>query len=309
MGALQTFEADTSPEQVVDVIAADGVAIVRDLLEGPEMARLVGELDPYLAASIAVSEGEEHRHTRRVGALLAKCPTTRDLVQHPLILAVTEQVLGPYCARFQINYTGVMYLDPGETAGRIHRDTGFYPLQNPCPPTVLATMWAMTDFTADNGATRLVLGSHRWHDDRAPLPEEIATAEMSAGSVLLYTGNTLHGPGANRSNAARGGLALHYALGWLRQEENQYLVMPKEEAARLPKRLQELMGYDLGTVMLGFVDHKHPNEWLNGTGGELSAEVVPEWLRDADRAIERIEVAGTRATGRTSFDADADPPA
>ena len=140
-----------------------------------------------------------------------------------------------------------------------------------------------------------------------PLPEEFATAQMSAGSVLLYTGSTLHGPGANHSNASRGGLALHYALGWLRQEENQYLVMPPEEAAKLPKRLQELMGYDLGTVMLGFVDHKHPNEWLNGTGGELSAEVVPEWLRDADRAIERIEVAGTRATGRASFDPDAEP--
>ena len=156
---------------------------------------------------------------------------------------------------------------------------------------------------------RLVPGSHRWHDDRAPLPEEIAKAEMNAGSVLLYTGNTLHGPGANRSNAARGGLALHYALGWLRQEENQYLVMRPKEAAKLPKRLQELMGYDLGTVMLGFVDHKHPNEWLNGTGGELSAEVAPAWMHDADRAIERIEVAGTRATGRAKFDADADPPA
>ena len=102
-------------------------------------------------------------------------------------------------------------------------------------------MWAMTDFTADNGATRLVPGSHRWRDDREPLPEEIATAEMSVGSVLIYTGNTLHGPGANRSNDTRGGLALHYTLGWLRQEENQYLVMTPEAAARLPKRLQELM--------------------------------------------------------------------
>ena len=308
MAALQTFEADALPEAVVAAITADGVAIVRDLLDGDALSRLDGDLEPHLTTAIAVGDGGEGHRTRRVGALLSKCPATRDLVQHPLVLAITEQVLGPYCARFQINYTGVMYLDPGEVAGRVHRDTGFYPLQNPCPPTVLATMWAMTDFTADNGATRLVPGSHQWRDGRAPLPEEFATAQMSAGSVLLYTGSTLHGPGANHSNASRGGLALHYALGWLRQEENQYLVMPPEEAAKLPKRLQELMGYDLGTVMLGFVDHKHPNEWLNGTGGELSAEVVPEWLRDADRAIERIEVAGTRATGRASFDPDAGPP-
>ena len=219
----------------------------------------------------------------------------------PLVLGIAERVLGPYCARFQLNYTGVMYLDPGEAPGRIHRDTGFYPLQNPCPPMVLATMWAMTDFTTENGATRVVPGSHRWPDHRAPRPEEVVTAEMSAGSVLLYTGNTLHGPGGNASKATRGGMALHYTLGWLRQEENQYLVMPKEEAAQLPKRLQELMGYDLGTIFLGFVDHQHPTEWLNGASGDRAGDVAPAWLAEADRAIERIEVAGTRATGRMRF--------
>ena len=301
MAQLQSFEAEASAAAIAAAIDADGVAIVRNVLDAEALDRLAGELEPHLAAAVPVSELAEGSRTRRVGALLAKVPTSRDLVLDSLVLAVTEQVLGPYCARFQLNYTGVMYLDPGEAPGRIHRDTGFYPLQNPCPPTVLATMWAMTDFTDENGATRLVPGSHRWPDQRAPLPEEVAMAEMSAGSVLLYTGNTPQGPGGNDSKAARSGMALHYTLGWLRQEENQYLVMPKEEAARLPKRLQELMGYDLGTIFLGFVDHQHPNEWLNGISGDRAGDVAPEWLAEADRAIERLEVAGTRATGRTRF--------
>ena len=220
---------------------------------------------------------------------------------HPLILDVTDQVLGPYCARFQINYTGVMYLGPGEQTQILHRDAGLYPIRNPAPPLLLATMWAMTDFSAENGATRLVPGSHLWPDERTPLPEEIVSAEMPAGSVLLYIESLIHGAGANRSNAVRGGLALHYSLAWLRQEENQYLTMPMEEARQLPRRLQELMGYDLATVNLGFVDHKHPNDVLNGTAGDGPGDLGPAALMAADEAIQRFTVSETGPGRRTRF--------
>ena len=221
------------------------------------------------------------------------------MVVHPLVLAVADRVLGPYCARYQINYTGIMHIEPGESAQTMHRDTGLYPIQNPAPPLTLATMWAVTDFTAENGATRIVPGSHLWPDARVPDAEEIGAAEMPAGSLMIYVGNTIHGGGANSSNAARCGLALHYSLGWLRQEENQYLAVPMEEARTFTRQLQCLMGYDLGSVNLGFVDHKHPNDVLNGTSGEGPGELGPQALMDADNAIRRFRIEGTEAVGRT----------
>ena len=295
------FDANTSAEKIAASMRADGYAIVSGLLSSSARARLESELAPSLDATQTGQEDFMGQRTKRFGALIAKCPAARELVVHPLVLEVTEKVLGPYCARFQINYTGVMYIEPGEQAQVMHRDTGIFPIQNPAPPMTLGTLWAMTDFTADNGATRLVPGSHMWNDARKPRPEEIVVAEMSTGSVLLYTGNVIHGAGANRANSTRGGLALHYCLAWLRQEENQYLSMPIEEARTLPRQLQELMGYDLGTVNLGFVDHQHPNDFLNGVADEGPGVLGPQELMDADNAIQRMRVSGTEAVGRTRY--------
>ena len=308
MSAINTFAATVPADEVASSLSTDGYAVIRGLLDDELHARLDTELAPFLDDTKTGQEDFMGHRTKRFGSLVAKCPAATELIVHPLILEVAEEVLGPYCARFQINYTGVMYLEPGEKAQVLHRDTGIYPIQNPAPPLTLGTMWAMTDFTTENGATCLVPGSHRWTDARKPLPEEIVTAEMPAGSVLLYTGNTIHGAGANRANTNRGGLAVHYCLAWLRQEENQYLAMPIEEARKLPRRLQELMGYDLGTVNLGFVDHKHPNDHLNQVDDDGPGDLGPQHLMDADSAIQRFKVSETQAVGRTRFDVVAEPP-
>ena len=299
MARLNTFDADAGADSVAAAIERDGYAIVRELLDPETLARLTDDLAPHLEAT-ALGDPDDfmgHR-TKRFGALLSRCPTSRDMAVHPLVLGIADRVLGPYCARYRIHYTGVMHIEPGETAQVMHRDTGPFPIQNPAPPLTLATMWAVSDFSAENGATRIVPGSHRWTDDRVPEPDEIAQAEMPAGSLLLYVGSMIHGAGANRANAARCGVALHYALGWLRQEENQYLAVPMEEARTFPHQLQCLMGYDLATVNLGFVDHKHPNDVLNGTAGDQAGELGPQALMDADNAIQRFKVEGTAAVGR-----------
>ena len=300
MAELNIFDTGVGADPLVDAIERDGYAIVRELLDHGTVARLAGELAPHLEAT---QTGDPDpffgSRTKRFGALLSRCATARDMVVYPLVLAVADRVLGPYCARYQINYTGIMHIEPGESAQVMHRDTGLYPIQNPAPPLTLATMWAVTDFTVENGATRIVPGSHRWPDARVPDAEEIGAAEMPAGSLMIYVGNMIHGGGANSSNAARCGLALHYSLGWLRQEENQYLAVPMEEARTFTRQLQCLMGYDLGSVNLGFVDHKHPNDVLNGTSGDGPGALGPQALMDADNAIRRFRVEGTEAVGRT----------
>lgn len=295
-----SFAPDTAPEAIMPILERDGYVIIDKLISDDQLTRIREELRPHLAARAPGDDNLMGTLTRRFGRLLSRSKTVQELVTDPLVLSIADALLLPYCVRYHINYTGVMYLEPGETAQPLHRDTGFYPIQNPAPPLLLSTMWAISDFTADNGATRVVPGSRHWEDAREPTAAELAIAEMPAGSVLLYIGNTLHGGGANCSDEARFGLALHYALGWLRQEENQYLAVPPEEARAMPKQIQELLGYSLGTAALGFVDHQDPNVFLNESNDVASGDIYGELLV-ADNALKRFKISATKAVGRRYF--------
>jgi len=302
MTELNTFPATATVEEITASIRDRSYAIVHDVLDASALQRLRGELAPHFAERVGGSDDFTGHKTIRFGVLLARLEMAREMVLHPVVHGVAAALLGPSCANFRLNYTGVMHLQPGEKAQTLHRDSGFYPIQNPCPPLLLATMWAVSDFTLENGATRLIPGSHLWDDRRAPQPEEIVAAEMPAGSVLLYIGATFHGGGSNRSNAARTGIALHYAPAWLRQEENQYLAVPRELARTFSPELQSLMGYELSTVNSGFVDHQHPKDILNGVGPDGPRPIGPAELMAADNAIERLHVDHAEAVGRARHD-------
>ena len=157
-----------------------------------------------------------------------------------------------HCERYQLHLTQIIRLRPGQGAQAIHRDRWAWGTHLAHVEPQLNTIWALTDFTAENGATRVVPGSTGWPDDRAPVEDEITQAEMKAGSVLVYTGAVFHGGGDNTSNEDRIGLNITYSLGWLRQEENQYLSTPPELAKSLPRELQELIGYAMGQYALGY---------------------------------------------------------
>lgn len=134
----------------------------------------------------------------------------------------------------------------------LHREEDpfdYFPI--PRPHMIVASMWAISDFTADNGATLLVPGSHQWPAERKPTPEEIQCAEMPAGSVLFWLGGTLHGGGANVTEEWRYGVILTYSLGWLRQEENQSLATPPDIASQFSRELQDMLG-NTANGALGF---------------------------------------------------------
>ena len=154
----------------------------------------------------------------------------------------------------QLRFTSAVAIAPGESAQILHRDRGIWGgyLPRQIEP-LFSTIWALTPFTRENGATQVVLGSHQWEKERQPEPHDIAHAEMSAGSVLCYNGTVLHGGGANTTEReTRIGVFLHYTLNWLRQEENQYLSCPPEHAQRLSQELRALIGYAKGGYVLGF---------------------------------------------------------
>ena len=205
-----------------------------------------------------------------------------DVMCNPVLLALCDRILLPSCARYQLNLGHLLQRGPGSEDQWLHRDEAVWSdVPRPHPELQLASVIAFVDFTRDNGATRVVPGSHRWPDRQLtpaeqaaqPAPDQIAYAEMPAGSAVVYTGGTIHAGGANVTEIPRRGAHLSYCLGWLRTEENNYLAVPPEVAAGLPRLAQELVGYAIhdsigrGGGYLGMLRMQDPVELL--ARGEL----------------------------------------
>jgi len=226
------------------------------------MDRIAGEQAFHLEATPFGPSEFLGGHTRRVANLFAKSVGCADLALDDLVLGVADRVLLPHCARYQMNYGGMMHLSPGAPAQEPHRDGLLYPFRHPHPPTILAAIWAGDEFSAGNGANRIAPGSHRWAHERAPTDSELISTALPRGSVVLDTSSVYHGGGANRSNGPRAGIAMHYNPSWLRREHNFYLELPPAIAKTLPERLQRLIGYDFMAPYLNFVQQGNPHKPL-----------------------------------------------
>ena len=194
-------------------------------------------------------------------ALVARTPTCRNLVLAPTVLSAARAFLSPWAERIVLHLTQTIYIHPGQGAQVLHRDRLAWGTVLPLSiEPQFNTIWALTDFTAQNGATRVVPGSHTWTWEQRATPDQVVQAEMRAGSVLLYTGTVLHSGGRNQSDISRLGLNITYCLAWLRQEENQYLSCPPHIARTLEPELQELLGYTQGNYALGYYSDPESTE-------------------------------------------------
>ena len=260
--ALQTLAPDSSTEVILQAMADDGAAIIADVLPRAAREQVTAELTPYIERTPMGRDDFTGRHTQRTGALVARSPACRGVVMNETILGAAREFLAPFTERIILHLTQTIRIHPTQGAQRLHRDRlawGTH-LSRDIEPQ-FNTMWALTDFTADNGATRVVPGSHKWDWDRRAERDQICQAEMPAGSVLLYSGSVLHSGGENKSHEGRVGINITYCLGWLRQEENQYLSCPPHIAKDLDPELQELLGYTQGNYALGYYsDPRSPAE-------------------------------------------------
>ena len=252
----------------VDAIARDGYTIVPDAIEPALLDELTADLerlerDFEIVPSPNAFEGER---TLRVYNLLALSPVWQQVPVHDHVLPIVEGVLDAGCL---VSSLSSIRIQPEETAQPIHADDQLMPLTKPHAPTVCNSMWALTDFTDANGATRIIPGTHLAPDspDFGSTYDSIP-AEMPRGSVLVWHGSLWHGGGANTTSDRRVGIAMNYCAGWIRQQENQQLGIPRESAARFPRRLQELVGYGVYHGLVGHIDKRSPAFLLGDPEGD-----------------------------------------
>jgi len=249
-------------------IAEDGFTIIEGAIEADlvdalaeDLARLEHDFDIQPATNSF--EGDR---TWRIYNLLVHGDLYERIPVHPNVLPVVEGVLDSGCL---VSSLSSIAIGPGESAQPIHADDQLIPIPKPHPPTVCNTMWALTEFTEDNGATRLVPGSHLLdHSPTYGQDYPSIAAEMAKGSVLVWHGSLWHGGGANHTDARRVGIAMNYCAGYIRQQENQQLGIPLEVARRFSPRLRRLVGYGIYNGLIGHIDKHDPAELLLDAGGD-----------------------------------------
>jgi ectoine hydroxylase-related dioxygenase (phytanoyl-CoA dioxygenase family) len=246
----------------VQTIAELGYTIVEDAIE-PDLVDALNDhlldLERFLEVEPSPNSFEGHR-TIRIYNLLAFGKLYERIPVHPSVLPIVDGVLDPGCLISSLSSISIL---PGETAQPIHADDQLIPLGKPHVPTVCNSMWALTDFTEANGATRIIPGSHlRDHNPDYGAPYDSIAAEMPKGSVLIWHGSLWHGGGANTTDERRVGIAMNYCAGYIRQQENQQLGLSRETVEGFEPRLRQLVGYSVYNMLIGHINKSSPEQLL-----------------------------------------------
>jgi Phytanoyl-CoA dioxygenase (PhyH) len=271
---IERFGPDVSIDTLIDAMDRDGCAIVEDAISPELLSSLNAEFDDLIAASepgtpnhIPMLIDFMGAKTHRIDGLPGKSKAFVELLQHERPLDVADHYLLPSCLHYLLSTAQLIEILPGETVQHLHRDDTAWihppiPTDRDAVPTPdvpqleVIVLYSLCDFTAENGATRVVPGSHLWPARRKPEEHEVVAAEMKAGSAIFYGGKTLHGGGPNQTqDQMRRALFLGFSLGWLRTKENFFLSTPIDAVREMPKRVQQLLGYEthggIGVVDVG----------------------------------------------------------
>jgi ectoine hydroxylase-related dioxygenase (phytanoyl-CoA dioxygenase family) len=264
MAEVVTVKASTGLPVINELLERDGCVVIEGVLDQSQVVAVAAELAPHFESAPNCAGDFYGYVTKRLSGLIAKSPTCRSMAIDPAVLGVMDHFLLKGCRGYHLNLTQAIQIGPGEPAQVIHRDDLMFNFVHPEFEAMINTMWAVDDFTEENGATHVVPGSHKWPLDRIAQPDEITQGVMKAGSVLIWLGSLQHGGGANRTKRPRTGIVHSYCLGWLRQAEPQYLAVPVQIARDCPERLQRLLGYFVHEPNLGSLEGQDPIGLLTG---------------------------------------------
>lgn len=254
---IASFPGTEPSATVLKALEQDGAVVLTELLDAEQVARINAELDPVLAGPRLGLDDDYLGQTRRINATLRYSPTiATEVVTHRALLDVATAILCEHCDNLQLNVAHVAELAPGEPRQYLHRDDRvFGRLKGRVHPLTVVSFIALTEFTRESGATRIVPGSHRWDDAYDASVQRFAPGVyddlevpglLPPGSAITCLGTTLHAAGANiTAHAHRRGLIVSYCVGWLRTEANNFLLYPPEFARTLPEPVQRLIGYQI----------------------------------------------------------------
>ncbi len=251
----------------------DGFVILEDVLDVDQVETLRDALQPYLDLDAHGRNNFEGERTQRVYSLVGRGRVFEQTAEHPAVLALLDSLLQP---GYLLTASQAICIHPGETPQPFHYDDTFYRLPRPRPPVSISTIWALDDFTAIGGGTEVVVGSHRWNDEQVASIYEtdpdvdvdkvvaapVRPVEMSAGSLILFSGTLLHRGGANQSSATRRAFSHQYCEPWARQQENFMLSIPTERTKAMSPRLRQLLGYSILPPFMGQIAGRHPEKSL-----------------------------------------------
>ncbi len=278
---IETVDLSASKDDLMAILKQDGCVIIKDAERHGAIDTMLADLNPYLGRK-ACGEGDfVGFRTKRLHSLLTKTKCVGSFLMHDKVLEMMDLTLGPWCESYQLNSNSITAIGPNETPQPLHRDDLMYPMAHPSERnTCTSTFWALTDFTEENGATRIIPGSHLWDDHRVPREDETVSAVMSKGSFCVFVGGVYHGGGRNvTADEWRIAMYAGYSLGWLRQEQNWYLSVPLDVVKAMPEQLARLLGYNIHKPFLGWMqDFQDPWDVINGYeelssgGADLYAE-------------------------------------
>ena len=245
-------------ERDLTAVSEQGFVVIPQLLTPEEVRQARDGLSPLLGH---VGRNDfEGKRTQRVYGMIEKTRAVDRLIDHPRILALLDRLLLP---NYLLSQAQAINILAGESAQALHPDDGFYRVPRPRPGLSAATVWALDDFTTDNGATRLIPGSHLWPDGRLPTDDDsLIQAVMPAGSVVFYPGTLWHGGGENRSGQARLAVTCQYCEPWLRTQENYFLSVSKQTARTVTEDIRRMLGYSIYPPFMGMVNGMHPKRTL-----------------------------------------------
>ncbi|MDJ0779401.1 MAG: phytanoyl-CoA dioxygenase family protein [Gammaproteobacteria bacterium] len=262
--SLQVFDAGVDAVELHSALRDQGAAVVEHLVSMELLEAVKQELRPHFDAEGHRFQNDFNGYsTLRLGRILALSRSAAELIAHPRVLEVADAILRPHCESYRIGSCTAIEIHPGEAAQALHRDDDIYPIRIPGVEFQFSAMWALDDFTEENGATRVVPASQGQDEQPEYDQGDTLAAVMSAGSVLFYLGSVVHGGGANRGDRPRTGLINTYSLGWLRQEENHYLAIPREVADSYPEPVRRLMGYQAHGSYLGVYPDDPDDLWYD----------------------------------------------
>lgn len=279
---IQHFAPNSNIKDILAAMHKDGCVVIDNVLTTEQHTKVKSDLDSHLS-KIDNCQGDFYGYsTKRLGLLLNKSEVFQDMALNETVLKVMDEFLWN-THQYQINLTQAISIGSEEPRQIMHQDDPMFHMSHDGYELMVNCMWAIDDFTIDNGATVLVPGSHKWDrnrvldlDENQFSPDQIVAGEMKKGSVLIYLGSLFHCGGYNRTSAYRCGAIISYCLGQLRQAENAYLGYPYEDVMKMPAKLQELVGYFVHKPNLGSVNGMHPKEFMEKSGRQEFKEFLPD---------------------------------